>query len=170
MTDFLRNYVEDIPGDIVNLEGKILGQHRGLHLFTLGQRRGLGVASNTYKEAYVVIEKRSATRELVVAFDRPDTPRLYANKCRIANVTVINRALKEPATLQARPRYRTPSVPIEITQIDEITVNVQFHEPQRALTPGQICAFYDGEILLGGGIFEAIHPIVDSEAGTLRNS
>ena len=158
MTDFLRNYVEDIPGNIVNQEGQILGEHRGLHLFTLGQRRGLGVASNTYKEAYVVVEKRADTRELVVAFDRPDTPRLYASRCRVGSVTVVNRPLKKTETIQARPRYRTPSVAVDIVQIDEGTFDINFHEPQRALTPGQICAFYDDEVLLGGGVFEKIHP------------
>jgi tRNA-specific 2-thiouridylase len=156
MTDFLRNYVEDIPGNIVNQEGKILGRHRGLHLYTLGQRRGLGVASNTFKEAYVVVEKRSATRELVVAFDHPDTPGLYASNCRVSNVSVVNRPLTEASTTQSRPRYRTPSTPIDITPIDDTTFDVHFHEPQRALTPGQICAFYEEEILLGGGVFEHI--------------
>ncbi|MCB1097397.1 MAG: tRNA 2-thiouridine(34) synthase MnmA [Verrucomicrobiae bacterium] len=161
MTDFLRNYVEDIPGNIVNQEGKVLGRHRGLHLYTLGQRRGLGVASNTFKEAYVVVEKRSATRELVVAFDRPDTPGLYASDCRVSNVSVVNRPLTEASTTQSRPRYRTPSTPIDITPIDDTTFDVHFHEPQRALTPGQICAFYDGEILLGGGVFEHIETAPD---------
>ena len=156
MTDFLRNYVADEPGDIVNQEGKVLGRHRGLHLHTLGQRRGLGVASNTYKEAYVVVEKRASTKQLVVAFDRPDTPKLYANRCRVGGVSVVNRALTAASNLQARPRYRTPSVPIVVTAVGDQTFNVQFLEPQRALTPGQICAFYDNEILLGGGVFEHI--------------
>ncbi|MGK0187813.1 MAG: tRNA-specific 2-thiouridylase [Verrucomicrobiales bacterium] len=159
MVDFLRNYVDDIPGDIVNQEGKELGKHRGLHLYTLGQRRGLGVASNTYKEAYVVVEKRSATKELVVAFDRPDTPQLYASQCRVSNVTVINRPLTDVTTIEARPRYRTASVPITVSAIDDTTFDIEFAEPQRALTPGQICAFYEGEILLGGGVFEQIYPL-----------
>lgn len=158
MVDFLRNYVEDIPGNIVNQEGQVLGQHNGLHLYTLGQRKGLGVASNTYKEAYVVVEKRSDTREIVVAFDRPDTPQLYASRCRVGSVTVVNRPLTEPTSLQARPRYRTASVPITVGQIGDSTFDIEFSHPQRALTPGQICAFYEGETLLGGGVFKSITP------------
>lgn len=158
MTDFLRHYVADDPGDIVDQQGKVLGRHRGLHLYTLGQRRGLGVASNTYREAYVVVEKRGASRELVVAFDHPGTPDLYARRCRVGNVSTVNRPLVDAATLQARPRYRTPSVPVDISPLGDGTVEVLFREPQRALTPGQICAFYDDGILMGGGVFEQIGP------------
>ena len=156
MSDFLKSYVEDDPGLIVDLEGKKLGEHRGLHLYTLGQRRGLGVASNTYREAYVVVEKRHETKELVVAFDRSDTPGLYASRCRVGSVSTVNRCLSEARSIQARPRYRTAAVPITIEPAGERAYDVCFHEPQRALTPGQICAFYEGEILLGGGVFERI--------------
>ena len=78
MKDFLRHYVPDNPGNIVGLDGKVLGTHKGLHLYTLGQRKGHGVPSNTYGEAYVVVEKRGETNELVVAFDREDSPGLFA--------------------------------------------------------------------------------------------
>ncbi len=67
MADFLRAFVPDKPGPIKNLTGALLGAHQGLHLYTLGQRRGIGVPSNTPSEAYVVVEKRLATNELIVA-------------------------------------------------------------------------------------------------------
>ena len=76
MEDFLRTFVPDKPGPIVNLEGKVLGQHKGLHLFTLGQRKGIGVASPLHKQAYVVVAKRQATNELVIAIEQADTPLL----------------------------------------------------------------------------------------------
>jgi tRNA-specific 2-thiouridylase len=159
MSDFLRSYVSDAPGAIVNQDGKIVGQHQGLHLYTLGQRKGLGVASNTYKEAYVVIEKRPKSNELIVAFDRPDTPGLYATCCRVGSISVVHRPLTEAGSIQARPRYRTQAVPISIEPAGKTAFEVQFDQPQRALTPGQICAFYEGEVLLGGGVFERIDPI-----------
>ena len=80
MSDFLSAFVEDAPGPVITPDGKKLGIHRGLHLYTLGQRKGLGIASPVFKEPYVVVEKRQATRELVLAFDHPETPRLYASR------------------------------------------------------------------------------------------
>lgn len=163
MSDFLRHYVPDDPGEIVNLEGKTLGRHRGLHLYTLGQRRGLGVASNTYKEAYVVVAKRPETKELVVAFDREDTPGLYARRCEIGSISYVNEIIDQPCRLDAQPRYRSPAGAIEFTPLgdqvagEEGRATIEFDQPQRALTPGQICALYQGDRLIGGGVFETIH-------------
>ncbi len=67
MADFLKTYVENKPGNIVNQEGTKLGEHEGLHLYTLGQRKGIGIASPVYKEAYVVVEKKADSNELVIA-------------------------------------------------------------------------------------------------------
>lgn len=156
MSDFLRAFVPDEPGDIVNLEGKKLGTHRGLHLYTLGQRKGLGVPSNTYREAYVVVEKRPATRELVLAFDRPDTPKLYSSEARVGSLSWVGEPVVAPRRLQAQPRYRCPGQDAQVTDDGSGKLRVKFDTPQRALTPGQICAFYDGEVLLGGGVFEEI--------------
>jgi len=69
MADFLQAFIPDAPGDIVLQDGRRVGQHRGLHYFTLGQRKGIGVSSPVQRQNYVVVEKRLATRELVVAFD-----------------------------------------------------------------------------------------------------
>ncbi|MGB0257544.1 MAG: tRNA 2-thiouridine(34) synthase MnmA, partial [Coraliomargarita sp.] len=66
---FLEHYIEDKPGNIVNPEGKVLGQHRGLHRYTMGQRRGIGVPSNTDNEFYVVVGFNMERNELIVAFD-----------------------------------------------------------------------------------------------------
>ena len=71
MSDFLRHYVPDSPGEIVDVSGKILGEHRGLHLYTLGQRKGHGVASPREGMAYVVVGKDPATNRLIVGWDRP---------------------------------------------------------------------------------------------------
>ena len=157
MSDFLRAFVPDKPGKIVNLDGEDLGEHRGLHLFTLGQRRGIGVPSNAYKEAFVVVEKRGESNELVVAFDREDTPRLYAARCEVGGLSFVNRIPEQGATILAQPRYRTPAVPAKYLPDGEGGAELVFEEPQRALTPGQICALYEGEVLLGGAVFKCIH-------------
>ena len=91
MRDFLQTFVPDNPGPIRTRQGKDLGQHKGLHLYTLGQRRGVGVPSNTPHEAYVVVEKRFDSNELIVAFDRLDTEGLYARRCRIGSLSFTNR-------------------------------------------------------------------------------
>ena len=160
MEDFLRTYVEDRPGPIVNLEGKVLGEHRGLHLHTLGQRKGLRVASNLYKQAYVVVAKRAATNELVIAIEQADTPLLWARRCTLANLSSTGADFTREWQLQAMPRYRCPAAQAHFRPYqrgDGWVAELTFAAPQRALTPGQICALYDGDRLLGGAVFEEIH-------------
>ncbi len=157
MSDFLRAFVPDRPGRIVSVDGRELGAHRGLHLYTLGQRRGLGVASNTPNQAYVVVAKRGETNELVIGFDTPDTPGLYATRCQVGSLSFVNRPLKETVTIRAQPRYRSHAAEAEFIPLEDSRAEIVYHAPQRALTPGQICALYEGEVLLGGGIFEEIH-------------
>jgi tRNA-specific 2-thiouridylase len=154
MSDFLRAYVPDNPGPIRNRGGQTVGEHRGLHLYTLGQRRGVGAPSNTPHQSYVVVEKRFATNELIVAFDCPDTEGLYSVRCRIGSLSFTNRSLDHSATLLAKPRYRAKATAVRFEPVGDGSAILKFAEPQRALTPGQICALYDGEKLLGGGVFE----------------
>jgi len=156
MRDFLQNFVPDNPGPIRTRQGKNLGQHKGLHLYTLGQRRGVGVPSNTRNEAYVVVEKRIDSNELIVAFDRLDTEGLYSRRCRIGSLSFTNRTLPERVRIAAKPRYRAKAALVLFEGLGERSAILEFDQPQRALTPGQICALYDGEQLLGGGVFEEI--------------
>ncbi|CAN5364043.1 tRNA 2-thiouridine(34) synthase MnmA [soil metagenome] len=155
MKDFLAAFVDDDPGAIVTVEGERLGEHRGLHLYTLGQRKGLGVASPVYKEPYVVVAKRAETKELVVGFDKAETPGLYTRHCRIGSLSFTNREVDDGAVILAQARYRTAAEPARVERDGE-AFELVFDAPQRALTPGQICAFYEGGILLGGGVFERV--------------
>jgi len=156
MRDFLRTFVPDNPGPVRTRQGKNLGQHKGLHLYTLGQRRGVGVPSNTPNEAYVVVEKRFSSNELIVAFDRSDTEGLYTRRCRIGSLSFTNKPLPAHAKIAAKPRYRAKREPVLFEALGERSAILEFEQPQRALTPGQICALYGGEHLLGGGVFEEI--------------
>ncbi len=165
MSDFLRAFIKDEPGEIVDLNGRVLGEHSGLHLYTLGQRKGLGVASPVYREAYVVVGKNAERNQLIVALERPDTPLLWAREATVGSLHFTGREpfFAEERRLQAQPRYRHAGADAAIRPaLDDrggAVVHLTFDEPQRALTPGQICAFYDGERLLGGGIFQEIRPI-----------
>ena len=156
MEDFLRAFVPDSPGPIVDLEGKVLGQHKGLHLYTLGQRKGIGVASPLHKQAYVVVAKRAEKNELVIAIERPDTPLLWARRCTLSGLSTTGQPWTEARTLNAQPRYRCPAGLADFIPLGDGRATLIYHEPQRALTPGQICALYDGEQLLGGAFFESI--------------
>lgn len=150
---FLEYYIKDKPGDIVNSEGKVLGQHRGLHRYTTGQRRGIGVPSNTDHEAYVVTRLDMERNELVVAFDRPDSPDLYTSKVELHGLSFTNKPITKPGDLLAKPRYRDPAQAITYTPTGPDSAIVHFAEPQRALASGQVLALYDGDQLLGGGFY-----------------
>lgn len=154
MADFLRAYVPDAPGPIVRAtDGKELGEHRGLHFYTLGQRKGIGVPSNTDNEAYVVVGKRASDRALLVAFDGPHAPGLYQSEVHIHAVSWIGDPLTTAGSWEARVRYRDPRVKIEFVPEGGDTARVCFEAPQRGLASGQILALYDGERLLGGGVY-----------------
>ena len=155
MSDFLRHYVPDSPGEIVDLNGKVMGKHDGLHLYTLGQRKGHGVASPRDGMAYVVVGKDAAKNQLIVGWDEPGSTGLYATKCTVGSLSWMS----EPVTggrAEVQPRYRANSEAVQVRELDEGKLELEFTKAQRALTPGQICAFYEGGRLLGGGIFERI--------------
>lgn len=154
MQDFLRAYVPDAPGPIVRAnDARHLGQHRGLHYYTLGQRKGIGVPSNTEGEAYVVVGKRSTDRALLVAFDHPDAPGLFQKEARVHSLSWTGRAIASDRAIEGRVRYRDPRVPIEFIPEGNGTALVRFRDPQRGLASGQILALYEGERLLGGGVY-----------------
>ena len=154
MADFLRAYVPDAPGPIVQAtDGRELGRHRGLHFYTLGQRKGIGVPSNTDHKAYVVVGKRAADRALLVAFDHPDSPGLFQHEVRVHSLSWISRPVTTGRALEGRVRYRDPRVPLEFIPESEGTALIRFPTPQRGLAAGQILAFYEGERLIGGGIY-----------------
>lgn len=159
MQDFLRHYVADEPGDIVRAtDGRVLGRHRGLHLFTIGQRKGIGVPSNTDNKNYVVVGKDRATRQLLVAFDGPEAPGLWAAEATVARLNWQNDAITESRDVLVRVRYRDPAIPARWHPLEAGRARIVFHQAQRALAVGQVLAVYEGARLLGGGTFESVVP------------
>ena len=133
-----------VPGAIVDTAGRRLGEHRGLAHYTVGQRRGLGVAAG--RPLYVVALD-AADKRLVVGADAD----LWRRDLVAAGV---NWLVDEPAgefRAAVRIRSRHEPAPATLAPAGEGAWRVQFDEPQRAITPGQAAVFYDGDTVLGGG-------------------
>lgn len=154
MADFLTAYVPARPGPIVRAtDNRVLGEHRGLHYYTIGQRRGIRIPSNTDNEAYVVVGKRAEDHALLVAFEGPGAPGLWTSECRVHSLSFVGEPIVTAQSLECRVRYRDPHVAIEFRPGADGTAMIRFASPQRALASGQIMALYRGEELLGGGVF-----------------
>jgi tRNA-uridine 2-sulfurtransferase len=154
MADFLRAFVPDAPGPIVRAsDGRQLGAHRGLHYYTLGQRRGIGVPSNADHERYVVVGKRAADRALLVAFDQPGAPGLFQSEVRVHSLSWTGEPFRGNGELEGRVRYRDPRVRLRFDAEEGGSAVVRFASPQRALAPGQVLALYEGPRLLGGAVY-----------------
>jgi tRNA-uridine 2-sulfurtransferase len=133
------------PGDIVATTGEVLGRHSGLHHYTVGQRKGLGIS--TAHPLYVVSLDRAQNR-LVVGQDQE----LRATTCEVRNVNWIPYRVPDgPVRAWVRIRNRHEPAEAEVTPRGDTEARVIFREPQRAITPGQAAVFYSGERVLGGG-------------------
>lgn len=155
INDFLEKFIPDKPGVIVDGNGKILGEHRGLHRYTIGQRRGIGVPSNTDNEFYVVIGKDLAKNQLIVAFESSRPEAIWTLKSTLINLSWLSpNPPQDGEEIQVKVRYRDPDIPAKLRFINDLCVELDFSEPQRALASGQICALYRNRELLGGGVFQ----------------
>jgi len=132
-------------GDIVSTSGEVLGRHTGLHQYTIGQRRGLGLATG---HPIYVVALDSKMNRLVVGEDRE----LQNTRCEVRNVNWIPWAFPSgPVQAMVRIRNRHEPAAAQITASDSTRARIEFREPQRAITPGQAAVFYSGESVLGGG-------------------
>jgi tRNA-uridine 2-sulfurtransferase len=135
----------DTAGDLVTTSGEVIGEHSGIHNFTVGQRKGLGVATGS---PLYVIQISGANKQVIVGGDE----NLYSRTLRAKRVNLISVAdLTDPmrVTVKIRHRHEPAAAVIERTGADEIIAT--FDEPQRAITPGQAAVFYDGDFVVGGG-------------------
>jgi len=154
--DFLENYLPAQPGDILTQEGTVVGRHKGLMYYTLGQRQGLGIGGGHGAEElpWYVAEKRIADNTLVVVQGQKN-PALYSQDLTADEVHWIGHQPPEPGLrITAKIRYRQPDQPCQITEITDNRLKVSFEQPQFAVAPGQSVVFYDREACLGGAIIE----------------
>lgn len=138
---FLRKHLADRPGQIVESDGTPLGQHQGLAHYTVGQRKGLGIA--TGKPRYV-LELRMADNRLVVG----DPEELLRSEMEVEELNWIAN-FSERAWVKYR--HKTPGADASLRRLADDRLTVHFDAPQRALTPGQVSVFYAGDEVLGGG-------------------
>lgn len=144
---FLLDNLDKLPakGDILTTKGEILGKHKGLIYYTVGQRKGLGIS---YKEPLYVVRLNTEKNQVVVGTEEElYLNELYANELNF----LLFDTLKEEIKVKAKIRYRAKEADAIIKPIDKDTVKVEFNELQRAITPGQSVVFYQDDIVVGGG-------------------
>lgn len=133
------------PGPILDRAGRILGQHRGLPRYTIGQRRGLGFASQT---PLYVVDLDPARNAVIVGEDRE----LFRSELCAADAVFAGAPPTAGASLEAKIRYRSPACAATYEPTGTASFHVTFREPQRAVTPGQLAVLHRGDRLLGGGV------------------
>jgi tRNA-specific 2-thiouridylase len=146
--DFLQRYskMPFEPGEIVNINDEVVGQHRGLPFYTIGQRKGIRVASS---EPYYVIEKDISRNRLVVGFaDEAGQDHLIAGSSNWISGQQPNCG----QTYDVMIRYRANPVEAILTDSTSDKFRLKFIQPQRGITPGQVASLYSGEECLGGGV------------------
>lgn len=151
--DFLQRYLPACPGDIVNEQGHILGQHEGLMYYTIGQRQGIGIGGSKLgnQEAWYVIGKDLPKNQLQVAQGQ-NHPLLFKTSLSATQLHwVAGHPPCFPLTCEAKIRYRQIAQNCILEARDD-QVFVGFSSPQRAITPGQSIVFYRGDTCLGGGV------------------
>jgi tRNA-specific 2-thiouridylase len=145
--DFLQGRISPVPGDIVDLEGNVLGRHRGIAFYTVGQRTGLGIATG---RRLFVLRLDSVSHTMIVGPEES----LSASRLRASNLSFVGEGPNDSLAVRAKIRFRSPDVSARLNIVDE-EAEVLFDQPQRAIAPGQAVVFYQDDEVLGGGIIEA---------------
>ena len=140
------------PGEIIDVNGKVLGKHNGTAFYTIGQRKGLGIAA---ENPLYVVKLDVKTRQVIVG----GADDVFASSLTADNIHWIYNPTF-PLKASAKIRYGSKVANCVVNQCEDGKVKVDFDEPQRAITAGQSIVFYDGDIVLGGGIID----IVSSES------
>jgi tRNA-specific 2-thiouridylase len=151
LREFLDGKVEMTPGNVNTVAGDVVGTHEGLATYTIGQRRGLGIAAA--KPQYVVA--LDVAKNAVVLGDEEA---LYHREltCDVAWVDLPS--AREAAPLTAQIRSRHGAEPVALKSVEQGVAHAAFSSPQRAMAPGQTIAFYDGDVVVGSGVIATAGP------------
>lgn len=134
-----------MPGDIVHVSGKKVGEHSGIHRYTIGQRKGLGIA---WSEPLFVIALEPEQNRVIVGEERF----VFADGLLAGDISWLNKPATDSLELRCKIRYRHQPVACTVTMIGESEARLLFSERQKSVTPGQSVVFYDNDEVLGGGV------------------
>jgi tRNA-specific 2-thiouridylase len=145
---YLSEQGESFPetaGELVTTDGRVIGEHGGIHNFTVGQRKGLGVATGS---PLYVLQIKGDTRQVIVG----DQESLYSRTMVTRKINLISiEELREPMRVSVKIRHRHEAAAAVMEKMGDDEIRVTFDDPQRAITPGQAAVFYDGDVVVGGG-------------------
>jgi len=144
---FIENYTQKIYpfGNFTDKDGKILGEHKGLIRYTVGQRKGLGLSFDSLR---YVCEINIKNNNIVLGEEKD----LYSKSFDVVDYNLISRdSIDVSLKVKAKIRYRHKEQWATVSQKDKNTLHVEFDQPQRAVTKGQAVVFYDDDIVVGGG-------------------
>lgn len=152
MQTFLDQYIQTQPGEIIDQSGNVLGQHQGIHHFTIGQRKGLGIAA---ANPLYVVDLDSKKNQVIVG----ERQTALKTECTVQRVNWVSIAVPcAPIRADVQVRYRSSPTPVTVIPMggegQEDRVKLVFEDPQFGIAPGQAAVWYDQDILLGGGIIE----------------
>ncbi len=157
--DFLQQFIPAQPGEIVSVEGEVIGEHAGLMYYTIGQRQGLGIGGTEHgsDDPWYVIDKLLDSNRLVVG-QGLQHPLLFHTHCRITDLHWNARPVDQAGfACSAKIRYRQQDSACRLISLQRQKAVVEFEQPQRAITPGQALVFYLDEQCLGGGVIESAY-------------
>ena len=151
-TNFLKNYLPNTPGDIVNIDAKeVIGKHIGLMYYTIGQRRGLDIGGNA--ERLFVVGKDLKKNILYVALGE-DNDYLVSDSCIIDEVNYLKDKKIDKCT--AKFRYRQKDIEVNLEWLEDGNILVKYPQGVKRVTPGQACVLYDKDECIGGGIIKEV--------------
>jgi tRNA-specific 2-thiouridylase len=152
---FLQKYLPASPGEMRTLDGEYIGKHDGLMYYTLGQRRGLNIGGRGTGERWFVVRK-DMQKNILYVVQGADHPALYSKALRMREINFISgNCPAKSFECGAKFRYRQPDQKVSVL-VEKDGFLVEFFEKQRAVTPGQYCVLYDGDVCLGGGVIEEV--------------
>ena len=155
---FLQNYLPAKPGKMVRLNGEVIGNHDGLMYYTIGQRKGLGIGGiQGYSTDPWFVVGKNLEENLLYVEQGIDNDYLYSDFCIVKDLNWINEVPVVGKEYQAKFRYREKDNSVVITLLEDNLMHVKFNHSVRAVTPGQACVIYDGEICMGGGIINEVY-------------
>jgi tRNA-specific 2-thiouridylase len=157
--EFLSEYIPEKPGLMKTPDGTVIGEHIGLMFYTLGQRQGLGIGGvkNHPDEPWYVLHKDLDSNDLYVGQGH-DHPWMFSSELKASQLNwVTGNAPETGKSYTAKVRYRQEDQSCEVIRLDGDGIHIRFHEPQRAVTPGQSVVLYSGDECLGGGIIDTMN-------------